>query len=100
MQTRRDHSKTQEALVHHQRIARVMHRAHPPRPQRQISCGKVWFADRIAADLVLAVIRSRGEARAKEPVRSYHCSRCHGWHLTSAPPRRDHSAAPKVTRSH
>ncbi|MGY5099655.1 hypothetical protein [Streptomyces sp. 900105245] len=86
--------------MHYQRSARVTHRALPLRPRRQKSCGKVWFADRIAADLVLAVIRSRGEARAKEPVRSYRCPRCHGWHLTSATPRRDHSATPKVTRSH
>ncbi|AZM54563.1 hypothetical protein DMA15_20000 [Streptomyces sp. WAC 01529] len=86
--------------MHHQRIARVTHRALSPRSRRQKSCGKVWFADRVAADLGLAVVRSRGDARAKELVRSYHCPRCHCWHLTSAAPRRDHSATPRITRSH
>jgi hypothetical protein len=88
--------------VLHQRMIRAARRV--PRPYRrravQRSCGKTWFIDRIAADLALAKIRSHGVARAKDPLRSYHCPRCHGWHLTSAPARRDHSAAPKATRRH
>ncbi|AZS74843.1 hypothetical protein DDE74_31415 [Streptomyces lydicus] len=86
----------------HQRMIRTVQRV--PRSLRrravQRSCGKTWFIDRIAADLALARICSHGVARAKDPLRSYHCPRCHGWHLTSAPARRDHDAAPKITRRH
>lgn len=71
--------------MHHHRQARVLHRAlcpHRPRPER--SCGKRRFDDRIAADLTLAFIRSQGRVRGKEPVRSYRCPECDGWHLTSS----------------
>lgn len=87
--------------MHHQRVARAVELAlFPNRTSRQVSCGKTRFVDRIAADLALARIRAHGRARGKEPIRSYCCPRCHGWHLTSAPPRRNHSAPPKVTRRH
>jgi hypothetical protein len=45
---------------------------------------KTPFADRAAADLALAYIRSEvaGPLKEKAPVRSYQCS-CGKWHLTS-----------------
>ncbi|CAM5606564.1 hypothetical protein SAVIM338S_05530 [Streptomyces avidinii] len=87
--------------MHHQRKARAIQRAlRPCRPNRQISCGKTWFADRIAADLSLARISAHGRASGKEPIRSYLCPRCHGWHLTSAPVRRVHGALPRPSRRH
>jgi hypothetical protein len=70
--------------VHHHRQALAVARAlAPARQHPRRSCGKRWYADRIAADLALALIRSRGSARSKDPVRSYHCPTCDGWHLTA-----------------
>lgn len=87
--------------MRHQRVARAIERAlFSGRPRRQVSCGKTRFVDRIAADLALAGIRAHGRVRGREPVRSYCCPRCHGWHLTSTSPRRNHDAPPKVTRRH
>ncbi|GLY19727.1 hypothetical protein Kisp01_67410 [Kineosporia sp. NBRC 101677] len=59
--------------------------ARPPIPAqpRRRACGKRYFDDRIAADFSLATIRAKGAALQKDPVRSYACPRCHGWHLTS-----------------
>ncbi|OLT18608.1 hypothetical protein BJF78_00260 [Pseudonocardia sp. CNS-139] len=70
--------------MHHHRQARAV-TAFAPAAERRRSCGKRWYADRIAADLALALIRSRGRARTKDPVRSYHCPTCDGWHLTAIP---------------
>lgn len=70
--------------MHHHRLARATQRALCPRRPRPVrSCGKRRFDDRIAADLALALIRSRGLALSREPVRSYGCPECGGWHLTS-----------------
>ena len=80
---------------HHHRDARDA-RALTPVPLRPRSCGKHWHGDRISADLALAQIRARGPALAKEPVRSYLCPGCGGWHLTSAPTWR--SAHPFIPR--
>jgi hypothetical protein len=73
--------------VHHHRHARAIARALVPVSLRRRSCGKRWYADRIAADLALALIRARGRALGKDPARSYLCPRCDGWHLTSVPAR-------------
>lgn len=69
--------------MHHHRLNRTVHRALQPQLVSQRSCGKRRFPDRIAADLSLALIRAQGRARGKDPVRSYPCPDCDGWHLTS-----------------
>lgn len=69
--------------MHHHRLARAVHRSMLVHPVPQRSCGKRRYGDRIAADLSLALIRSRGRVRGKDPVRSYRCPICEGWHLTS-----------------
>lgn len=71
--------------MHHHRQARAVARALTLAPLRRRSCGKRHYADRIAADLSLAMIRARGPARGNDPVRSYSCPSCGGWHLTSIP---------------
>lgn len=71
--------------MHHHRHALTVARALTPVTERRRSCGKRWYADRIAADLALARIRAWGRALHKDPVRSYHCPGCDGWHLTSVP---------------
>lgn len=71
--------------MHNRRHARAVARALAPAPQFRRSCGKRFYADRISADLSLAAIRARGPALSKDPVRSYPCPRCNGWHLTSVP---------------
>lgn len=73
--------------MHHHRHARAVSRTLAPVPLRPRSCGKRWYGDRIAADLALARIRTWGRAMGKDPVRSYHCPGCDGWHLTSVPAR-------------
>ena len=82
--------------MHHHRHARTVARALTPVTERRRSCGKRWFDDRIAADLALARIRAWGRAHHKDPVRSYSCPGCGGWHLTSAPRR----PSPPRPRSH
>ena len=50
------------------------------------NCGKVDYASRVEAELVLSRI-TRQEAPKKigrlTPGRAYQCGRCGGWHLTS-----------------
>jgi hypothetical protein len=79
------HPEAQVPAIQHHRYGRAVARATAPAPQRYRSCGKRFYADRISADLALAVIRARGQVRGKEPVRSYPCPHCGGWHLTAAP---------------
>jgi len=74
--------------MHHHRPARSARCTWVCAVPRRRSCGKRFYADRISADLSLAVIKARGRVRGKEPIRSYACPRCGGWHLTSAPRRR------------
>lgn len=75
--------------MRHQRRARDVARALTPcLTKRRRSCSKRYYADRISADLALARIRARGRALGKDPVRSYRCPHCGGWHLTSVPARR------------
>ncbi|MEQ3540054.1 hypothetical protein WHI96_14590 [Pseudonocardia tropica] len=69
--------------MRHHRLALAAERALHPRVVRERSCGKRRFRDRIAADLALARIRCSGAARYRDPVRSYACPVCRGWHLTS-----------------
>ncbi|MDN5914616.1 MAG: hypothetical protein L0I76_05830 [Pseudonocardia sp.] len=69
--------------MHHHRLAQAVHRSTHVRPVPQRSCGKRRYEDRIAADLSLALIRRHGRVRGKDPVRSYLCPSCDGWHLTS-----------------
>lgn len=73
--------------MHHHRHALNVARALAPVTERRRSCGKRWYGDRIAADLALARIRTWGRVMRKDPVRSYHCPGCDGWHLTSVPDR-------------
>jgi hypothetical protein len=73
--------------MYHHRHTRTVARALAPVTERRRSCGKRWYDDRIAADLALARIRTWGRALSKEPVRSYLCPGCGGWHLTSVPGR-------------
>jgi hypothetical protein len=48
-----------------------------------MKCAKRRYRDNIAALVALAKIQNRGETRGFNiPVRSYHCPRCKGWHLT------------------
>lgn len=46
-------------------------------------CIKKRFATRAAALLRIAEIKSRGEARERQPIREYYCGECGGHHLTS-----------------
>lgn len=73
--------------MHHHRHALTVARSLAPVTERRRSCGKRWYEDRIAADLALARIRTWGRAMRKDPVRSYRCPGCDGWHLTSVPAR-------------
>lgn len=47
-----------------------------------MSCGKVRYRDRIAAQIALANTRQHRSAKRNE-ARAYRCPRCRGWHLTS-----------------
>lgn len=69
--------------MRHHRLALAAERALCSPVVRERSCGKRRFRDRIAADLALARIRCSGAARHRDPVRSYACPTCDGWHLTS-----------------
>ena len=78
-------AESRSPVVHHHRLSRAVTRALATPPLRLRSCGKRWYADRIAADLSLALIRARGPALSEDPVRSYLCPGRGGWHLTSTP---------------
>ncbi|GAB2824906.1 hypothetical protein GCM10022221_23670 [Actinocorallia aurea] len=55
-------------------------------PACRISPEKLWFRDRIAAELALAALqRPNGgwERREKAISSVYRCPSCRGWHLTS-----------------
>lgn len=41
------------------------------------------FRDRIAAEMAIQRIATRGVVTDKDPVRAYRCPDCRGWHLTS-----------------
>jgi hypothetical protein len=73
--------------MHHHRHTRTVACALTPVTERRRTCGKRWYGDRIAADLALARIRAWGRALGKDPMRSYSCPGCGGWHLTSVPGR-------------
>ena len=50
------------------------------------TCQKIRYRDKLAAKIALASTgRKRG--RARDEQRTYRCPQCHGWHLTSEPPR-------------
>lgn len=59
----------------------------PPLPRRSRceATGKIRYFDPETAELVLAGIDHTDPRRREQ--RTYHCSRCGGWHLTSQPPR-------------
>ncbi|TLF57848.1 hypothetical protein [Nocardia cyriacigeorgica] len=61
----------------------------PPLPRRSRceATGKIRYFDPETAELVLAGIDHTDPRRREQ--RTYHCSRCGGWHLTSQPPRND-----------
>lgn len=47
-------------------------------------CRKRRYIDKVSADLSLAEIRTKDNPRRKEQEeRSYRCSECKYWHLTS-----------------
>jgi hypothetical protein len=54
--------------MHHHRHALTVARALTPVTERRRSCGKRWYADRIAADPAPARIRTWGRVMRKDPV--------------------------------
>lgn len=52
-----------------------------------MTCPKIRYRDRIAAELALARITNRDRShRDKTETRTYRCPKCGGgWHLTSKP---------------
>lgn len=54
-----------------------------------VVCKKIFYATEKAAKEALRKIQSRSEGQdEKRPIRSYECSKCSGWHLTSLPLRK------------
>ena len=50
-----------------------------------MGCKKRTYPSEIDAKLALAETKRKRRPREKEEDRYYKCSRCWGWHLTSAP---------------
>lgn len=85
---RRPKSKAEQsrAATRRNRNKAALARQHPgAREIRPLTCGKVAYPDRGAAEAALVVIQLRGEARDKTPCRAYDCTTCEFWHLTSQP---------------
>lgn len=50
-------------------------------------CVKERFTTELNANLALVRIQAANDNGHRTPIRVYACRRCHGWHLTSQPPK-------------
>ena len=58
--------------------------SYEPKPDSHLYCGKICYVSQHAAGVAMRTINADLERKEVDPLkRSYFCSQCEAWHLTS-----------------